>query len=68
MNEQIDCNVESIQWLAQKIEMLDARILKLETIIVELANVEPPEEHFSMEELAEMALENRANEDRGEDR
>ena len=45
--------------------MLDARILKLEEIIVELCNEEPEEvHHYSIEDLAEITLENRANEDR----
>jgi len=60
-----DENYESIQDLYSKIEMLDERILKLEEIIVELANVDAGEEWV---DWAEIAMEQRANQDRGEDR
>ncbi len=104
-------HLKRIETLENKIEMLDARVLKLEEIIVGLHNtgmwdtnpikrkveyegtpiLEPDEEfdsvdevlvnaehlcndedeeepHYSIEDLAEIALEQRANEDRGEDR
>lgn len=67
-DEAIMENYGNIQDILSKIQMLDARVLKLEEIIVELCNVEPEEGHFTMEDMAEIALENRANEDRGEDR
>ena len=61
-------NLRRVIKLENQILVLDARVLKLEEIIVELANVEPDNEPFSIEDMAEIALENRMNEDRGEDR
>ncbi len=69
MIDSINSNGHAVYEINQHVELLEARIKKLEEIIVKLANEEPEEEpHYSIEDMAEIALENRANEDRGEDR
>ena len=56
MSEQIDCNYQDIVNLYSKIGVLEARITKLETAIVQLCNEEEPEVDWA--EVAQMRRDN----------
>ncbi len=51
--EQIDINYHEIVAIYTKLQMLDARILKLEEILVKVCNEEPVEEEIDWAEVGQ---------------